>query len=65
MTGADTYHQIRQQTDYSNTPFIFYTADHIADAAQLVGNDANAAATNVPSVLLQRVMDSMKRPVAK
>jgi hypothetical protein len=64
MTGADTYRQVRQQTGYSNTPFIFYTADHIADAARLVANDASAAATNIPSVLLQRVIYSMNRSVA-
>ena len=62
MTGADTYHQIRQLRDYSTTPFIFYTADHIEDAARIVASDANGAATNVPSVLLQRVIDSMRSP---
>ena len=60
-SGEVTYQMVRQETGYSSTPFVFYTADHVLDAAPIVAGDSNAAVTNVRDVLLRRVLQVLPK----
>jgi hypothetical protein len=60
-SGAITYQMVRSEPGYSATPFVFYTADHIQDAAPIVARDSNAALTNVRDVLLRRVLQALSK----
>ena len=59
VSGIDTYKLIRALPEYRQTAFVFYTADGLDAVQAQVKDDPNAASTNVPDVLLQRILKAI------
>jgi hypothetical protein len=59
LSGIDTYKLIRALPEYRQTAFVFYTADGLDAVQAQVKDDPNAASTNVPDVLLQRILKAI------
>jgi hypothetical protein len=60
-SGAMTYEMVRQEAGYATTPFVFYTADQVTDAAPIVAAVSNAAVTNLRDALLRRVLQALPK----
>jgi hypothetical protein len=64
-SGITTFQHTRALPDYKLTLFVFYTASGLDAVHPTVSGDTNASSTNVPDVLLQRILKAVPSASSK